>query len=118
MFKNFKFERKHIIAGIFALIVIITSLSLIRISYNEGIINSYEALSHPLPERTKIGMFEAAWQKYTGNIPNKFVTHGDAVKAEKAIANAYSFMIGADIILLIAAAGVFVQPMISKKLGK
>ncbi len=115
MFKNFKLQRNHIIIGICALIVIITGASLIRIHYNENIISTYEALSHPLPERTKIGMFEAAWQKYTGNTRNRFITHGDAVKAELTIKSAYNFMIGADIVLIIAGAVVVLQPIISKK---
>lgn len=116
MFKNFKLERNHIIIGICALIVIITGASMLRISYNEDIISSYEALSNPLPERTKIGVLDAFWQKYTGGTRQKFVTQGDVIKAEKTIDSAYSFMIGADVVLLITVAVLIIQPAVSKKL--
>lgn len=115
MFKNFKLGRTHIIAGIFALIVLVTGVSLFRISYNEDIIESYEALSQPLPERTKIGMLDAFWQKYTGGTRDKFVTQGEAVKAEAAIDSAYKIMIGADVVLAIAGIIFILQPIISKR---
>lgn len=118
MFKNFKLKRNHIFIILCALIIIITATSMFRISYNKDIISSYEALSNPLPERTKIGILDAFWQKYTGGTRNKFVTYGDAIQAEKTIEKAYSFMIGADVVLLIAAAVLVIQPAISKKIKK
>lgn len=117
MFKNLKLGRNHIIAGIVFLIVIVTGASMFRISYNQDIIDSYNALSNPLPERTKIGVLDRFWQKYTGGT-RKIVTHGDAMRAETTIRNAYNFMIGADVVLGIAAGVLILQPIISGRLKK
>ena len=113
MFKNLKLGRNHIIAGIFLLIVIVTGVSMLRINYNEGIIDSYEALSKPLYERSKIGMLDSFWQKYTGGTRNTAVTQVDAQRAQQTIDSAYSFMIGADVILLIAGAVLILKPIIA-----
>ena len=118
MLKNFKLSRNHIVAGIFLLIVIITGVSMIRITYNERIIDTYNALSKPLYERSKVAMFEAVWQKYTGNTRDKSITQADAQRAEQTISSAYSFMIGADVILLIAAGVLFFQPLIAERKNK
>ena len=118
MFQNFKLKRNHIIIGICALILIITGASLLRINYNQSIIDSYEALSHPLPERTKLAVFESVWHKYTGFERDRFVTRGDAIQAESTIKSAYNFMVGADVVLLIAVAVLVIQPNISKRLRK
>ncbi len=115
MFQNFKLKRNHIIIGICTLIVIITGASMIRINYNENIINSYAALVNPLPERTRIGMFAAVWHQIAGNTRSRFVTEGDAKRAEVTIKRAYNFMIGADVILLIAVGVLVLQPIVSKK---
>lgn len=115
MFQKFKLERKHIIIGICALIVIITGASLLRINHNQGIVDSYEALSHPLPERTRLALFESVWHKYTGYTRDRFVTEGDAIRAEQTIKSAYNFMIGADIVLLIALGVLVLPPLVSKR---
>lgn len=115
MFKKFKFGRNHVIAGIFALIIFITGVSMIIINYNESLIESYEASERILPERTKIGMFQAAWQQYTGNTPKK-VTQAEAVRAESTVKSIYNFMFGADAILIIAAGVVILQPIILKRI--
>lgn len=117
MFKNFKLERNHIIAGIFALMILITGISMIRIAHNESLVESYEAAARILPERTKIGMFQAAWQQYTGNTP-KNVSFIEAQRAKSAVNSTYSFMFGADAVLLIAAGVVILQPIILKKFKK
>ena len=117
MFKNFKLGRNHVIALIFALLILITGISMVRIAYNESLIESYEAAARILPERTKIGRFQAAWQKYTGNTP-KNVSFIEAQRAEMAVNSTYSFMFGADIILLVAAGVVILKPMILKKSKK
>ena len=117
MFKKFKLERNHIIAGIFALMILITGASMVRISYNESLIESYEASARIVPERTKIGMFQAAWQQYTGNTP-KNVSFIESQRAKSAVSSAYSFMFGADIVLGIAAAVLILQPKISRKSKK
>ena len=117
MFKNFSLTRNNIIIGILILIVIITGASMLRINYNEGIVDSYDAISQPLPERSKIGVLDAFWQKYTGGTRYKFVTEGDARRAKQTIESAYNFMIGADVVLLIAAGVVFLQPIVSKRMS-
>ena len=63
MFKKLKLTHNNIIAGIFALIILVTGISMVIINYNEMLVESYEASARILPERTKIGMFQAAWQK-------------------------------------------------------
>ena len=114
MFKNLKLTRNHIIAGIFAIMILITGASMFRIAYNESLIEAYEAAARILPERTKVSMFQAAWQKYTGNTP-KNVSFIEAQRAKSAVNSTYSFMFGADAVLLIAAGIVIVQPMLKKK---
>ena len=118
MFKNFKLGRNNIIAVIFLLIVIVTGVSMLRISYNERIVDTYNALSKPLYERSRVAMFEAVWQKYTGNIRDKNITQADAQLAQQTISSAYSFMIGADVILLIAAGVLILQPIIAERKKK
>ena len=85
MFQNFKLKRNHIIIGICALILIITGASLLRINYNQSIIDSYEALSHPLPERTKLAVFESVWHKYTGFERDRFVTRTSRIYNKKRV---------------------------------
>ena len=118
MFKNFKLGRNNIIAVIFLLIVIVTGVSMLRISYNERIVDTYNALSKPLYKRSRVAMFEAVWQKYTGNIRDKNITQADAQLAQQTISSAYSFMIGADVILLIAAGVLILQPIIAERKKK
>lgn len=118
MFKNFKLSRNHIIAGIFLLIFIVTGASMIRITYNERIIDTYNALSKPLYERSRVAMFEAVWQKYTGATRDKNITQADAQLAQQTINSAYSFMIGADVILAIAAGVLIIKPMIDERKNK
>jgi len=118
MFKNFSLTRNKIIIGILILIFFITGALLLRINYNQRIVDAYDALSHPLPERTRIAMFEAVWQKYTGATPRKFVTEGDARAAQQTIENSYNFMIGADVILIIAMSVVILKPRIDSRLKK
>ena len=118
MFKNFSLTRNKIIIGIVILMIFITGALMIRINYNQRIVDAYDALSHPLPERTRIAVFEAVWQKYTGHTERRFVTEGDARLAQQAIENSYNFMIGADVILLIAIGAVVIRANISQKLKK
>ena len=114
MFQKFKLGRNHIVIGICVLIFIITGASVLRINHNQSIVDSYEALSNPLPERTRLAVFENIWHKYTG-FTREFVTEGDAIRAKQTIQSAYNFMIGADVILLIALAVLVLQPIVSKK---
>lgn len=118
MFKNFSLTRNKILIGIAILILIITGASLLRINYNQRIVDAYDALSHPLPERTRIAVFEAVWQKYTGFTRRQFVTEGDARTAQRTIENSYNFMIGADVVLLIAMGAVILRPIISERFKK
>lgn len=118
MFKNFSLTRNKIIIGIVILMFVITGALMLRINYNQRIVDAYEALSHPLPERTRIAMFEAVWQKYTGATPRRFVTEGDARAAQQTIESSYNFMIGANVILIIAISAVVLQPIVSKKVKK
>lgn len=103
---RFPMGRNQLIAGICALIVLVTAFSMFRIGYNEDIIDSYQAVSNPLPYNSKIGTLDRFWQKYTGGTRNTSVTFLDAQRAEDAIDSAYRWMIGLDAVLIIALAGV------------
>ena len=63
-------------------------------------------------------MFDAYWQKYVGSTRIKNVTQTDALQAQRAIDSAYGFMIGADIVLMIAAGVILLQPIIAEKFKK
>lgn len=91
---------------------------MLRISYNEGIVDAYDASTKVLPERTKIGVMDRFWQKYTGGTRNTNVTQVEAQRAERAIDSAYGFMVGADVILILAAGILILQPIISKRFSK
>ena len=118
MFQKFKFGRNQIIAGVIGLLVAVTCVSMIRVTYNQNIVDTYERNTKKLPERTKIGILNAFWQQYLGNTDKKNITLGDAQKAKMVINSTYNFMFGVDGFLGIAAVILIVQPMIANRLKK
>lgn len=112
-----KIGRNHIIAGIFALMIFITGALMIRIAYNESIVESYESATKVLPEKTKIGMMDRFWQEYTGGTRQN-VSHSEATAAKSAVDSSYNFMFGVDIVLGIAVAILLIQPVIAKRIGE
>lgn len=118
MFGKIKLGRNHVIGGIFALMILITGISMIRIGYNQNIVDSYESATMSVPERTKVGMLDSFWQKYTGGTRGQAATQVEAQRAESAVNSTYGFMIGADVILLIAAGVLILQPIIAQRFKK
>lgn len=111
-----KIGREQVIGGIVVLMIFVTSVSFIRIAYNQNIVEAYELAAKILPEKTKIGMLDRFWQENMVRT-RKNVSRSEAFAAKSAIDSSYSFMIGVDVILGIAAAVLALQPTIAKKLG-
>lgn len=111
-----KVGREQVIGGIVILMIFVTSVSFIRIAYNQNIVESYESAAKILPEKTKIGMLDRFWQENMVRT-RKNVSRSEAFAAKSAVDSSYDFMIGVDVILGIAAAVVAVQPIVAKKFG-
>jgi hypothetical protein len=111
-----KIDRNQVIAGIFALMIFISGVLMIRIAYNQSIVESYESATKVLPEKTKIGMMDRFWQEYTGGT-RQSVSQSEASAAKSAVDSSYGFMFGVDVVLAIAAAILLIQPFIVKRFG-
>jgi hypothetical protein len=96
--------------------ILITGASMIRIAYNQNIVESYESSERILPEKTKIGMMDRFWQEYTGGTRKK-VSQAEATAAQSTVDSSYGFMMGVDAVLGIALAIVILQPIVAKRFG-
>ena len=107
--KNMKFGRNQLIVGILIAMISITGIFMIRIAYNELIINSYEAISNPLPARSKLAVLEKSWREYNGATRDTSVTAVDAQNARSAVDSSSTIIVVADVILIAALAFVVVK---------
>lgn len=97
--------------------IFITGISMLRIGYNQNIVDSYKSSTKILPERTKIGMMDRFWQEYTDGT-RRNASQIEAQRAERAIVSAYGFMIGANVILIVAAGSLFLKPVMVERLKR